>query len=152
MEIFFKSIGLFLLFLLSVWIGFLKAAELKRRAFALRMVCESLQELQNRLRYEGTERVRIINDTFGANGITEIKNSETVINECGLNTADKNQLEDYFKKFGASDTASEEKRAAMYLSLFLKTKEAAEKTAAEQGKLYRTVGVCAGAAVCLLLI
>lgn len=146
----FKFLGLIIIFCLPLHLGFSAAKSLKKRAESLSFLCKTMQELKERLRYEGSERNRLISDVFGSLDFLE-NNSESGIFE-GLTDSDRVIFKEFLDEFGYGDKSTELKRIDLYISQLYKQRSQAEKDSQEQGKLYRTIGASAGLAVCILLI
>lgn len=152
MTLIIKGLGLITVFAVCTAFGFSRAAALKRRAAELEDICCRLRELGQYLRYEGVERMRLVQKTFAGSDAVTVLNGGISIAEGIFAPQDRQLLEEFFQKLGSSDVTAECERVELYVGLLSRQQEIAAKNAAEQGKLYRTMGLCAGAAGCLLLI
>lgn len=152
MTLIIKGVGLMTVFAVCAVLGFSKAAVLKRRATELEDIICRLQELGQYLRYEGIERIELVQKTFAGSGSVTVRNGVICVCEGILAPQDIQLLEEFFGKLGSSDARGECERVELYASLLSRQQETAAKSAEREGKLYRTMGLCAGAAGCLLLI
>ena len=148
----FKVLGMLLLFSVCALLGFYKAAVLAKRAKALEtMVCR-LKEMAQYLSYEGAEREKLLQKVFGGCDIVDLENGRVQLRDNSLDSGDTEIITDCFSKFGSCDLKGERERLDMYIGMLSDRRENAAKSAAELGRVYRTIGLCAGAAGCLLLI
>lgn len=104
------------------------------------------------MRYGAYERDRLIKEAFSQGNILTVQDGNIVFLESGLYQEDEAALSELFSEFGRADTASEEGRIRLYKTLFEQKKQDFETEAATAVKLYRTIGICAGAVVCLIFI
>ena len=141
-----------LIFLVCGTAGYIKAAAVLKRKHSLATVCRCLTDMKNRLRYEGNERLRLISEAFSGSGLLEISNGEIIILPCGLSENDCSVLYNLFDSFGSGDLNSEIERIELFLSVFEQKRQDADTNASQQVKLYRTLGICAGAVICLIFI
>ena len=147
-----KALGLILLFCVCVAAGQQKAMRIVKRKNALGCVCKGLNEMEARMRYGAYERDRLIKEAFSQGNILTVQDGDIVFLESGLYQEDEAALSELFSEFGRADTASEEGRIRLYKTLFEQKKQDFETEAAAAVKLYRTIGICAGAVVCLIFI
>lgn len=147
-----KGLGLLMIFTVCVALGFSKAAAFKRRARELENIICCLQELGQYLRYEGIERISLVKKAFDKSDSVSVINDNIYISEEILAPQDRQLLEEFFGKLGTTEVKGENDRVKLYVELLSKQHETAVKIAEEHGKLYRIVGLCAGAAGCLLMI
>lgn len=147
-----KLAGLALVFFACVFVGVYKSSMLKKRENILGEIKGCMDELSVRLLYEGSEKNRIIERVFYKKGIITLESGNLKVLPCGINDDDKKLLEEFLCLFGGQDTDSEYKRIKLYTELLERNlKEASEKSA-QLSRLYRTLGICTGIAVCLILV
>lgn len=147
-----KLLGLLMLFAACCCSGFSKAARLSARKRTLEELLECLDELDARLRYEGTERLRLLREAFGKSGIIVFDGGAVRSNRRALPAEDLQPLEGLLDTFGSGDTAAEHNKIMLCRRLSEARLRAAENDCAVLGRLYRALGACAGAACCLILI
>ncbi len=147
----FKISGLLILFLICVFMGFLKAYMLKIRVTDLEEIHKGLSEILQRLRYEGTHRNRLVNDSFSHTNILKIQEDKPVFCDSALEEEDKKIFMEFYESLGTGDFGAESDRVRLYMSLFEGRLKEANKKYGELGRLYKTIGVCIGAAGFILL-
>lgn len=147
-----KAAGLLLLFFACAAAGMYHSCRLRVREKRLGEIVGCLEELDVRLRYEGAERTRLLEEAFGGRGILETQGSRICVCDCGILPEDKLLLEDFLARFGGGDTASEQDRIRLCRELLERNRLAAETAGAQLARLYRTLGICAGAVCCLIFL
>lgn len=147
-----KLIGLALLFSACTAAGFSRAAALDRRARILRKTSSCLSELGERIRCDGAERGRLLNEIFGGTGILSLSGRSVVLHDCGFSAEDKRLLNDFFDRLGTGGGELEYNRVQLTLTLLSRQQQQADRRAAELSHICRTAGLCAGLAGCLLFL
>ncbi|MBE6728074.1 MAG: hypothetical protein E7562_05445 [Ruminococcaceae bacterium] len=148
----FKLIGLVLIFLVCASFGVHKSVNLKVREQKLEEIRGCMQELSARLLYDGSERLLLLKAAFMQKGIIGFSEDVPQVLSCGINEADKQLLEEFLSLFGSGDTNAELGRIELYLKLFERNLADAAKENSQLSKLYKTLGICCGAGMCIILI
>ena len=146
-----KSLGLVTVLASSTLLGVLKAEKLKKRTAELNSICVSLSKLGGLIRVDAGEKNELIKASF----------PKTLISFCGggikvggvaLKNSDKELLSDFITNIGMSDKESEYNRIKVFSELFKSLQQESEKIAAEQSKLYSSLGFLAGLCICIFLL
>lgn len=147
-----KLLGFALIFSACALIGTYKSLALKNREQRLLEIKGCFEELSARLLYDGSERTQLIESVFVGKGIVELENGIFKVTDCGISADDKKLLAEFLSAFGSADTKSEYERIKLYTSLTEKNLSNAASENSKLSRLYRTLGICFGAAVCLILL
>lgn len=147
----FKILGLIMIFCASSLTGFLKSVRLRQRYAALCKIYRSMSELKERIRMSSGEIERLVALSFENKTLT-LKNGRLKIQAFGLDDGDVLLLKDFFSNLGMSDIKAECERTELYMSLFEKRLEAAEKSCNELCKLYNTLGILCGGFICIFFL
>lgn len=147
-----KLTGLLMLFAACCSAGFSKAFRLSARKRTLEEILKCLDGLDARLRYEGSEKRRLLSEAFGKSEILVFKDGGAEIRRGLLPDEDSRPLRELLSGFGSGDTAAEHNKIRLCRRLSEARLISAEQDCASLGRLYCALGVCAGAACCLILI
>ena len=147
----FKIIGLFILFISSCFLGFLKSYNLKMRAEKLKALCLSFEMLASRIKVEKTELERAVAVSFPKETVY-IKENRAVINPDLLEKEDIALIEEFFESFGRRDINSEYNRVQLFASLLQKQRKEAEEKKEKLSKLYNSLGVLFGIFICIFFL
>ena len=151
MKILFKAIGLAVLFFSSCFFGFCEAEKLKDRVKRLAFFVRAASEYAGRVRV-GTEEVdRLLLLCFGERYIRRRENGFSVL-PCFTGKEDAALAEEFFRDVGMGDAQSEYERTNLYITLFSKRLEEAEKDVRERCRLFRALGVLGGCFLCIFLL
>lgn len=146
-----KVLGLIMLFISCAAAGFSKTARLTARKKRLEKIIAGLRMLDCRLRYEGTERQRLLTDAFGGDTVV-FDGAAPQLRAPELSAEDFQPLYEFFFDFGSGDTETEHKRIRICCELLGSRLKTAEKDCAQLGRVYCVLGMCAGGICCLLMI
>ena len=147
----FKITGLFILFISSCFLGFLKSYNLKMRAEKLKALCLSFEMLASRIKAEKTELERAVAVSFPKETVY-IKENRAVINPDLLEKEDIALIEEFFDSFGRRDINSEYNRVQLFASLLQKQRKEAEEKKEKLSKLYNSLGVLFGIFICIFFL
>ena len=147
----FKIIGLFILFISSCFLGFLKSYNLKMRAEKLKALCLSFEMLASRIKAEKTELERAVAVSFPKETVY-IKENRAIINPDLLEKEDISLIEEFFESFGRRDINSEYNRVQLFASLLQKQRKEAEEKKEKLSKLYNSLGVLFGIFICIFFL
>ena len=131
-------------------VGFKKSADLRFRVQRLKKLYEETEELLHRLQYEGLERDRLLLSSFS--DFCLVRNGKILFNESGLTAEDAVILKEMIQKLGTGNLETEEKRLLYVLERLRQQESAAQKIAVTNGKIYQTLGTCAGIMICIFLL
>ena len=146
-----KAAGLLLIFISCAAAGFSAAYRLKTRLKVLEETVCALERLDSRLRYEGTERKRLLRAAFGDDRIV-FEGNAAHFNAPSLKKEDTEPIRELLASFGGGDTEAEHSRIRLCREL---TEERVRAAAADHnrlGRVYCTLGLCVGAVCCLIFI
>ncbi len=152
MSLIIKVIGALILILSSTLCGFYAALTLKLRERQLSNYKWYITELKERIFYEETEADPLIKSIFGDSGTVKRIKGKYYISDKSLKNRDKEILNEFFSRLGSSEKESEIARAELCLSLLEAERITAAKQIEERSRLYKILGVCAGAVCSILLI
>ena len=147
----FKIIGLFILFISSCFLGFLKSYNLKMRAEKLKALCLSFEMLASRIKAEKTELERAVAVSFSKETVY-IKENRAIINPDLLEKEDIALIEEFFESFGRRDINSEYNRVQLFASLLQKQRKEAEEKKEKLSRLYNSLGVLFGIFICIFFL
>lgn len=147
-----KIIGILLLVLSGWAIGYKKSSELFLRVRRLELLHGCLQELLARMVYEGAGREELIETLLVSNGFLQKSGSNFSVCDNHLSMEDRELILQYIQTFGNADLKTEEKRLKLLMERLKKQMDTAHKKAEENGKLYRTVGLCGGVMMGIFLL
>lgn len=151
MLLLFKLLGLVLIFLTSMGIGFLNSSALRRRKERLCSIYRSFVQLAEYIKSENTEITALLERCFEQSDII-LQNGKVQFNEKYLESEDNSLLKEFLNGFGTRDIEGEYKRTCMYASLLDKQRELADGKCKELCRLYDTLGVLLGAVICIFFI
>ncbi len=147
-----KIAGLILIFSVCSAFGFMKSSNLKKRENYLEALIRCMEELGQRMRYDGSNKEKLINQTFVVENLFTFSGEKAVFPESYCDTDTENILCDFLNAFGKGDIESELKRVELCKLSLERRYLSSQKASSEMGKIYRTMGMSVGAVVCLLLI
>ena len=151
--IFVKTIGVLFLFLGCAAGGFHLSSRLTKRRKSIHEICVCIGEISHLIEM-GEERSRIINKVF-LNTNLKVKENEnyTVTVSCeSLKKEDIHLLNEYFSRFGISDTQSQTSLCETYKKLFENLFNAAKEEERLKGQMYKTCGVLMAVALVIFVI
>lgn len=167
-----KAIGLCLVVAAGLLCGLFAALHLKQRVKTLTLTVELLTFLQSRIRYtaaplsallcEAAAQERFAALLFLQQTAALLTQGQTVPQawqngvrsrerQDGLTSEDQTLLLHIGDDLGRTDTSGQTAHLALYYQQLEQTLVTARDTAKTKGTLYRTLGLCAGAAAALLL-
>ncbi len=167
-----KAIGLCLVAVTGLLCGLFAALHLKQRVKTLTLAVELLAFLQSRIRYtaapfsallcEAAAQERFAALTFLQQTAQLLTQGQTVPQawqnsvkslqrQDGLTREDQALLLHLGDDLGRTDTSGQTAHLTLYCQQLEQTLVTARDTAKTKGTLYRTLGLCAGAAAALLL-
>lgn len=147
-----KLSGLALIFLSSSLFGFYKARLLGARVKTIGGIIGSLSCLKEQIEYGGGELGSILPLCFSDTDAVCIDTDGIKVSSSILTAEDKGILDDLFAVLGSADSATECSRIERCLSLLKRQYHTAQDELNQKGKLWRSGGVCLGAAICIFLI
>ena len=146
-----KALGLFAVFLCCSGLGFLKAAQIKKRSRVLKEFLTGVNELTHFVRYSKTEVAEFIPRCF-ANDLVYFLNSKLYFKSDGLTDDDTAFLTEFFENFGKLNSNEEADRCTLYLELLEKRYDTASNETRRLFKLYNTLGILSGLFFCIFLL
>lgn len=147
----FKCIGMILILVVSVIIGFGLSAKEIQKYEKLRFVCRGINSLAERLRISNASAKKLLKLSF-PDEVLSWKAEEYFINEKDFLSEDLCLFKEFLKDFGKGDAKSEYNRAIGYANLFeCRYKELKEKSGTLCG-LYRKLGFLVGLFICVFLM
>lgn len=146
-----KIFGLCLIFFSCSFFGFYKSNLLVKRTRKLNELCISLEKLCSLLKFGTNELDSIIPKAFKDE---MLYNSEKglIFDKSYLLKEDSEILERFIKDIGMGDLETELNRISLYKSLLEKQGSGAEEDYKRLFKLYNSVGVLSGLAICIFLV
>ena len=147
-----KIIGIILILLSSVFFGYCKSANLKKRVFELKKIHSGTLRLKEYIENCPTEIGSIYNSCYGSCNNLEYLNGKIRIKKDFVSKEDYDLLNEFFTLLGASDTKSECARINLYSELISKQISSAEKDAEEGSKIWQTCSICVGVGISILII
>lgn len=147
----FKILGLVMILISCSLFGFLKSFSLKKRVEKLQKICVSMETFENLIKSGTLEFNDLIEMSFEKDTVY-ICNKLPVVNKSGLLNEETELLQTFLSKAGMSDINSECSRISIYKSLLKKTLASAEDRMGQYSKLYNTLGVLTGLAICIFLV
>ncbi len=145
----FKIFGMLLLFVSCTAFGIYKSAQLKERYKRLDKICRSMDGLYNRILHSSGELDKLMYASFGETADSLIEREQT--SEV-LKREEAELLGEFLSSLGSSDTESECSRILLYKSLFEAHRDSALGDCESGCRLWRTAGICVGAATCIFLM
>ena len=152
MTVIFKIAGILALCFSATALGFYAAARAELCLKNLNLFISHITELRDRILYEGSEIYELIKRIFENSELITLKDEKILVNNCGIKADDKKTLEDFFQRLGSTERQGEINRAELCLTLLKESREKLVLETKEKSKLYRILGVCGGALVCILVI
>ena len=149
--ILFKIIGMGLIILVGICIGFLKSLHLKKRAEKLCGICRSMHQLAELMHMGSCELERAVGLCFNSNDVY-IESGRPFLNKNYLEAQDISLLNEFFLNLGMNDADAEYRRIHSFHKLILKQYETADAKSCEMSKLYKTLGFLCSLLVCIFLI
>ncbi len=147
----FKALGLFLVFSACSLMGFYMGVGLKKRSGKLNSICISLSKLSRLVSLGVGELGELIKSSFEGE-ILSVENGKIMLNKSYLSSEDIKLFEELLKEMGISDRQSECERIDTYKTLFEKQLKIAEERDKQLFKLYNSLGVLIGLAVCIFVL
>ena len=146
-----KAAGLAVLFFSSCSWGFFEAEKLKTRVRRLSFFVRALTEFSERVRV-GTEEIdRLLFRCFGKNCVGKTADGFSAASFL-KEKEDMALAQEFLCDVGMGNVQRESERAKLYVLLFSKKLEEAEKDARERCRLFRTLGVLGGCFLCIFLL
>lgn len=142
-----KITGLIIAFSVPSLLGFLKAFNVAKRSEKLGKIYVSVCDLCECIRTENTPKEKLLKKCFGG-----LINVNLTVNTEYLKNEDISFLNEFLISFGRKDKVSEYERARLYISRLEGIIENANKEKERLCKLYSSVGVLSGLALCIFLI
>ena len=161
-----KLIGAAIVIAVSTRLGFMKAESLNRRANLLEQLCSGLEILKSEIAYSGTDlekaliRAETLTDSgglfkaaaedLGAVGISAAW--EKAVEERIADKGDRAAIERLGAVLGKTDARGQTEHISYTAALVRARAKDAKAAYAKYGRLYKSVGVLAGAAAVLILL
>lgn len=167
-----KWIGIILLFAACCYFGESSGRKLFRRRNFLGEVTVFAGTIKSKIRFTGEEIFPAVRESaaqqalmgryFGSFPLAEDcekcfeeawnASAEEAAAGCSLTVDDLHLLYGFGKGLGVTDTEGQIEHISMYEEFFRQSYQSAKEDARVKGRLYRICGVCAGAALALLLL
>ena len=142
MELLFKTIGSVLIIFTTSYIGFSKAAALRKRHKKLLHIKSCIVNLKEQIRMHAGETEFLLEHCF----------DPFPPDYQSLNAEDVKMFKDFLALLGSSDTQTECERCELFISALNPCIENSEKQYRELNKLYKSTGVTIGIFICILLL
>lgn len=147
----FKAVGMLLLFCAMSLAGLSRALRLKARLRAFEKIISGLDMLDCRLKYESTERQRLLSEAFDSD-ILIFSRDAPQLNSAVLSPEEAMPFFELLSDFGSGSAEAEHRRIALCRELIYTKMKSAERDCGKLSKVYCSLGLSAGAALCLLLM
>ncbi len=147
----FKFLGLVFLFLASFFMGWHKAALLKRRTRALYIMSVALKNFAETIRVEHSELKVLYPKFFNFEG-ARCEGDILTFSEDFFEKEDINSFSEFFSLCGMSDRKTEYEKALSFASNVERRYLQAEKNCRENSKMYVSIGLLGGAGVCIFFL
>lgn len=147
-----KIIGIFLIMFCAYAAGNIKSYSLRARKNALQNILKGIKTLKTRLLYSDFEIETVLSESFFECDSVSLCGNKAYV--CGkkLKKEDTELISEFFSLLGTSDRGSECERVKMYEKLISERLNDAESEAREGCRLIKTLSICIGLAVCILII
>lgn len=145
-----KILGLASVVFSTTAMGFNLASNIENHCGVLRRTLEMLEEMQILLEYGVQTKEEIFTKIFSLDRYAII--SQSNLEDTLLSQSEKEQLSEFYDRFGLTDLQGQLSYIQMIKSFFNHNLCELEKTKANKCKLYRTAGVLAGILLCLIII
>lgn len=151
MSIIIKILGCVLVFTAASAFGMNASVKYLKRQKKLKTISDGLIKMQCVIKSGGFDRIRLIGNCFDEKDIT-VSGGEIRINPEYLLKEDIEILEIFFKSFGLSNTENEINNIGIAVKLTEIQYDKAALAAKKNAPLFKTLGICAGLALCIFLI
>ena len=147
-----KISGTVIILAVSYIFGQLKVSSLKNRKENLHRICIGLEGLKKSVGFGGWELAVLYKKHFGDCGFLEFKDSTHLLLEKDFTAEDIALINEFFKGAGALDLMRECERIGLYTDLIKKQLNEAEEKLLSDGKLWKTISLCTGLGIGILLL
>ncbi len=147
-----KGLGLILVSVFAVALGFRSASRLTARRKALDLLILNLGEISSRIQLREEKR-SILLKVFGPPFTVSVKSDVDLIVSCPcFNQVDSTLLNEFIEKLGMGDVDSQLELCNKYAQLIKRRADEALQSEKKLANVYRTCGVLAAAALVVLFI
>lgn len=147
-----KIIGILFILFSSVFFGYCKSINFKKRVIELKNIHSGTLRLKEYIQNCPAEIENIYNSCYGSCSDVEYLNGKITTKEGSLSKEDYELLNEFFNLLGASDLKSECARIDLYLELIKKQISFAESDAEQGSKIWQTCSICVGIGISILII
>ncbi|MBQ6714678.1 MAG: hypothetical protein IJN15_03915 [Clostridia bacterium] len=132
--------------------GQVKVSSLKNRRENLRKICIGLEGLKESVSYAQWELPFLYKKHFDSCEFLRFNSYKTQISEKDFSSEDIALLKEFFDGAGALDCEGECERIELYKGLLKKQLDSAEEKLSNEGKLWKTVSLCMGFGIGILIL
>ncbi|MBQ6885151.1 MAG: stage III sporulation protein AB [Clostridia bacterium] len=148
---FLKIFGVVLIVASSAYAGILKSGRLVKRYEKLSLVSDGVDELYNYIGQGEFELERAIKNAFCKCDFLRFQSGDILCDDDTLKN-DKKMIEEFFKQLGHSSKKIECDRIDLFKFKLKSQLNEAQNDIAQKGRIYKTLGVCFGLIIGILLI
>lgn len=152
MRLLLKALGIGLILAASYIFGRLKVSALKNRKENLRLFLLGLEGLKESVGFAQWELPFLYKRHFDSCLFLNFEGNTVKLTERGFSAEDAGIINEFFEGAGALDCARECERIELYTNLLKKQLLEAEEILSNEGKLWKTISLCMGIGVGILLL
>lgn len=152
MRLLLKILGLAVIMTASYIFGQLKVSSLKNRKEKLHLFCIGLEGLKESVGFAQWELPFLYKKHFNPCSFLTFEGGNITLAEKDFSAEDIALINEFFEGAGALDCVRECERIELYISLLKKQLECAEEKLLNEGKLWKTLSLCMGIGIGILLL
>ena len=143
--------GIFLL-LSGTFTGFYFSYKLKQRITVLNQTVAGIKKAETLVGFSSKNIYEILNICFDDAEFLSISNNKISVDYGAFSDEDRIMFRNFLKDIGTSFSEDEKTKCNGYIKLFENSLFSAQKEYDTKNKIYKISGLCAGLALCILII